>query len=361
MTSVVIQDLARFGPQGSPNMTVEEASDYTRQLALTHYENFSVLSRMVPERYRDDFGRVYAFCRWADDLGDETGSPERSRELLAWWRDELDACYAGSPRHPVFIALARTIESRNLPRKPFDDLIDAFLQDQEVTRYQSWEQLVDYCSRSANPVGRLVLRIAGYDDPKLDELSDATCTALQLANFWQDVRRDIIQRDRVYLPADIAAKHHVGMPFIIKSVRLDGGLDENGEPHKHDHHHHVHDHEGHHHHHEHDAVDGHGQRCACSGGGANAGVRACLKTYRPMMRDLVSRTWPLFKQGRQLWPHLDRDIRPAIKLFSWGGESILRMIETEGYDTLTNRPALSKSRKAWLVSRASLSRFLPWG
>ncbi|WP_428386367.1 squalene/phytoene synthase family protein [Mucisphaera sp.] len=353
MSSVVIEDLKRFGPQGSPSVSVAEANAYARELAETHYENFSVLSRLVPERLRDDFGRIYAFCRWADDLGDETGSPERSRELLAWWREELDACYAGRPRHPVFVALAGTIESKRLPRQPFDDLIDAFLQDQEVTRYESWDQLLDYCTRSANPVGRLVLRVAGHDDPEMDRLSDATCTALQLVNFWQDVRRDIIQRDRVYLPADLAAKHGVGMPFLIKSVKLDG------QEHHHDHEH-GEDHGHHHHHHhgdDHDPVDGHGQRCACSGGGPNAGVRACVGNYRKLMRDLMERTWPLFKEGRRLWPMVGRDVRPVIKLFTYGGESVMKLIELNGYDTLSQRPALSKSKKAWLVTRAGMERW----
>ncbi|QDU71796.1 squalene/phytoene synthase family protein [Mucisphaera calidilacus] len=368
MSSAVIADLERFGPQGYPQLSQQEADDYTRSLALGHYENFSVLSRLVPKRLRDDFARIYAFCRWADDLGDETGSTEISRELLNWWRHELDACYQGHPKHPVFIALAPTIEKHNLPRKPFDDLIDAFVQDQEVTRYDSWEQLVDYCSRSANPVGRLVLRVSGHDDPELDRLSDATCTALQLTNFWQDVRRDIIQRDRVYLPADVARQHNVGMPFLIKAVRLDAGLTHehtcsagHNHDHKHDEscshdHHHDHDH-GHHHHH--DPVDGHGQRCACSGGGPNAGLRATLPPYRKMMFDLVERTWSLFREGRKLWPHLQRDVKPPIKLFTYGGESVLRLIELHGFDTLTQRHKLSKTRKAWLVARAGIERWLP--
>lgn len=361
--SVVINDLQRFGPQGSPALTPQEADEYTRNLTLNHYENFSVLSRLLPKRYRDHFARIYAFCRWADDLGDETGDPQVSRDLLGWWRSELDACYAGKPVHPVFIALAPTIEQCNLPRKPFDDLIDAFLQDQEVTRYETWDQLVDYCSRSANPVGRLVLRVAGHDDPELDRLSDATCTALQLANFWQDVRRDIINRDRVYLPAEIARKHNVGMQFLIKSVRLDAGVAEphsccGDHEHKHDHDH-DHDHGHHHHHGHHDPVDGHGPRCACSGGGPNAGLRALLPSYRKMMFELVEQTWTLFREGRGLWPHLGRDIRPTIKLFTYGGESVLRLIELNGFDTLTQRHALSKTRKAWLVARAGIERWLP--
>ena len=135
------------------------------------------LSRFPLRRLLDDFRHVYSFCRWADDLGDETGDPQRSLELLAWWRREVDLCYAGNPRHPVFVALNQTIHRHDIPRKPFDDLIDAFVQDQTVTRYRTWEQVLDYCTRSADPVGRLVLYLAGVRDEERQKLSDATCTA----------------------------------------------------------------------------------------------------------------------------------------------------------------------------------------
>ena len=152
------------------------------------------------------FGNVYSFCRWADDLGDEIGDPLESLRLLRWWREELEAMYRGEVKHPVFVALEGTARKYGLPKQLFDDLISAFEQDQAVTRYANWDGLFGYCRRSANPVGRLVLRLCGYDDPERDRLSDATCTALQLANFWQDVTVDL-QKDRIYLPLDVMARH----------------------------------------------------------------------------------------------------------------------------------------------------------
>ena len=174
MGSSVLDQLDTYGPDHCEPLTHDQAVAYTRELAESHYENFTVVSWLLPERLRDDFRNVYSFCRWADDLGDETGSRERSVELLEWWRRELDACYDGQPRHPVFIALSPTIERHDIPRKPFDDLIDAFLQDQRVVRYDTWEQVCDYCTRSADPVGRLVLYLAGYRDDERQRLSDAT-------------------------------------------------------------------------------------------------------------------------------------------------------------------------------------------
>ena len=190
--------------------SLEESLAYTRWLATHHYENFQVVSFLLPKRLHQDFYNVYSFCRWADDLGDEIGNTEESLRLLAWWRGELQAMYAGErPKHPVFVALQGTAKQYHLSVTPFDDLIQAFEQDQTVTRYQNFEQLFQYCRYSANPVGRLVLGLCGYQDEERYALSDATCTALQLANFWQDVTVDW-EKDRVYLPGardeDIAAR-----------------------------------------------------------------------------------------------------------------------------------------------------------
>ncbi|MEX1018001.1 MAG: squalene synthase HpnC, partial [Phycisphaeraceae bacterium] len=223
MPSLVLDQLDTYGPDRCQPLTYQQATAYTAQLTRAQYENFTVVSWLLPKRLREPFTHVYAFCRWADDLGDETGDRQRSLELLHWWRDELDRCYAGQPRHPVYIALQPTIERFDIPRQPFDDLIDAFIQDQTVTRYQSWDQLLDYCTRSANPVGRLVLYLCGHRDEQRQRLSDATCTALQLANFWQDVRRDILERDRVYIPEAIAREHQLDIELMVKAVRLDAG------------------------------------------------------------------------------------------------------------------------------------------
>jgi squalene synthase HpnC len=149
---------------------------------------------------------VYAFCRWADDLGDEIGNPRESLRLLEWWRGELDGMYEGRASHPVFVALQQTAARHELPKQPFADLIRAFVQDQTVVRYSTYEDLFGYCRYSANPVGRLVLHLCGYRDAQRQALSDATCTALQLANFWQDVARDL-EKGRVYIPLEAMERH----------------------------------------------------------------------------------------------------------------------------------------------------------
>ena len=119
MGSAILDQLERFGPQSCQSLSDQQAADYTRDLAKEHYENFSVVSWFLPKRLRQDFRNIYAFCRWADDLGDETGNPQRSLELLAWWRQELERCYAGRPRHPVYVALSSTIQKHDIPQKPF--------------------------------------------------------------------------------------------------------------------------------------------------------------------------------------------------------------------------------------------------
>ena len=181
--------------------SLPEAQAYCATLATTHYENFPVVSWLLPKRLHQDFYNVYAFCRWADDLADEVGDPTRSRELLAWWRSELIECYAGRVRHPVFVALLPTIQKFDISPQPWTDLISAFEQDQTVFEYETFDQLHDYCRRSANPVGRLVLRLAECDTPENIAWSDSICTGLQLANFWQDVARDAAI-GRTYLPRE---------------------------------------------------------------------------------------------------------------------------------------------------------------
>ena len=186
--------------------SLPEAEAYTRWLATHHYENFHVVSFLLPRRLHQDFYNVYAFCRWADDLGDEISDRAESLRLLAWWRAELYAMYDGRATHPVFVALRPTVEKHAIPMQPFADLIQAFVQDQTVTRYRDWDELFGYCRYSANPVGRLVLYLCGYSDPERQRLSDATCTALQLANFWQDVTVDLL-KDRVYIPLEVMDRH----------------------------------------------------------------------------------------------------------------------------------------------------------
>lgn len=181
--------------------SIADAEQYCATLAKTHYENFPVVSWLLPRRLHQDFFNVYAFCRWADDLGDEVGDRQLALELLGWWQQELNDCYAGQLRHPVFVALRGTIERFRIPIDPFRDLISAFEQDQRVVEYETFEQLADYCQRSANPVGRIVLRLGECDTPENVAWSDSICTGLQLANFWQDVARDHAI-GRIYLPRE---------------------------------------------------------------------------------------------------------------------------------------------------------------
>ena len=311
MTSIVLQQLDRYGPDHCETVPPSEARRYAVDLATSHYENFTVVSRVLPARLREDFAAVYAFCRWADDLGDETGDPRRSLELLDWWRQELDACYRGEPRHPVFVALKPTIEKHDIPATPFEKLIDAFVQDQRLTRSHTWEQVVDYCTRSADPVGRLVLYMCGYRDEQRQRLSDCTCTALQLANFWQDVRRDILERDRIYVPDAALSEHGLTHDDLVAAVRDTRPL--------------------------------------------TAEQRA---GYRAAMRQLVDRTWALFDEGRRLWPTVHREVRLSIRLFTMGGESILRMIERQNYNTLDHRPSLSRTGKLRLMAGGLVGHWL---
>ncbi len=306
----VVEQLAAFGPGTigpgtAPPMDQAAARAWCRRLATGHYENFSVLSALVPLRLRDDFAAVYAFCRWADDLGDEAGDPAQCTSLLAWWRSELEACYAGTPRHPVFVALRPTIERHALPMGPFDDLIRAFEQDQWKTRYQTWDELVDYCTRSADPVGRLVLGLFGLATPERFALSDRLCTALQVVNHLQDVKRDLLERDRIYLPAEATAPIADFQDRLGRSAR---------------------------------------QGFACD--------HRFLAEYRQAVRPLVDRTWGLFSEGRALLPLLTAEARPVVRLFVEGGESVLAGIEAWNYETCIHRPRLGAPRKLRLVLRA---------
>ena len=288
-------------------MSVEQARAYCRRLATGRYENFSVLSRLVPRGLRDDFAAVYAFCRWADDLGDEIDEKDRSLELLAWWRRELAHCYENEPRHPVFIALAPTIARHDIPQALFGDLISAFEQDQNVRRYETWGQLLNYCALSANPVGRLVLIMLGEKrDEELFALSDATCTALQLTNHWQDIRRDILQRDRVYVPSELI---HIERfeERLIASARQGYAVD-----------------------------------------------RTFLPESRRLVRELVNRTWSLYERGEKLLPMVSPRSRPLLWLFSAGGRHVLHTIEMWNYETVLHRPKLSRLRKLSFVVQARL-------
>lgn len=286
-------------PETAPSL--ESARAFCERLAGSHYENFSVASWFLPKRLRPHFHSVYAYCRISDDLGDEVGDPLQSLALLDAWELELDACYDGNPRHPVFVALRETVRACDVPKQPFSDLLKAFRQDQTTTRYPSFDDLLGYCRYSANPVGRLVLYLCGYRDEERQVLSDFTCTALQLANFWQDISVDY-GKGRIYLPAEDMQRFHV-VEGDIESRRAD-------------------------------------------------------ERFRQLMRFEIARAREWFHRGLPLIEKVDRELAVDLELFSSGGLEILKAIERQNYDVLSSRPSISRFRKLQLVARAAVGRLL---
>lgn len=274
-----------------------EALEYTRWLATHHYENFQVVSFLLPKKLHQDFYNVYAFCRWADDLGDEMGDPQESLRLLAWWRGELESMYRGETSHPVFVALEDTVRRHEIPIEPFDRLIRAFEQDQSVTRYRNFDEVFGYCLNSANPVGHLVLYLCGYRDAERQRLSDYTCTALQLANFWQDVTVDL-QKDRVYLPLDLLAKHSYTVDELF--------------------------------------------------------ARRFDSRFKEIMQEAVDVAGNLFCKGLPLIKMVDRRLALDLDLFSRGGMKILQKIRAQRYDVLRRRPFISKAERAGILLQCLL-------
>ncbi|MFB3814551.1 MAG: squalene synthase HpnC [Terriglobales bacterium] len=318
-------------PDEAPSLA--DAQAYCERLAKSHYENFSVVTWFLPKHLHHHFYSVYAYCRMSDDLGDEVGNPQLSLALLDEWQAELNATYASlagepvahgdtqlgerktengerishretgngeretAPRHPVFIALRETVREYQVPPQPFDDLLKAFRQDQTVTRYETFDDLLGYCRYSANPVGRLVLYVCGYRDEQRQQLSDYTCTALQLANFWQDVTLDYA-KGRIYLPLEDLDRFGVSESDIAQ--------------------------------------------------------RRATSQFRELMRFQVERARDWFARGLPLVGMVDRSLAIDIELFTRGGLAILDAIEHAGFDVLKARPALSKTRKLCLVARAGL-------
>jgi squalene synthase HpnC len=283
--------------------TLDEARAWCRHLAETHYENFHVASWFLPGRLRPHFHAIYAYCRVSDDLGDEVGNPEQSLALLNLWGAELDACYNGEARHPVFVALAETIRACDIPKEPFADLLVAFRDDQSVqtgARFRTMDDVLAYCRYSANPVGRIVLYACGYRDDERFALSDQTCSALQLANFWQDVRVDYT-KGRIYIPREDMDRF---------------GVDE-----------------------------------------ANIAARSFTTGFRELMRCEVDCTAAMFRAGQPLIGMVDRELALDLDLFSRGGLEILRAIERQNYNVLRARPAISKTRKLALLMRALFNRW----
>jgi squalene synthase HpnC len=294
MSNAFTTELARFGPQRTyPPPSRADAQVYCSQLARTHYENFTVASVLLPRRLIRHFHTVYAYCRWADDLADESGGGPHALSLLRWWREELLSCYDGQPHHPVFVALQDTIRRFRIPPEPFLDLLFAFEQDQLVKRYRTFEQLLEYCRCSANPVGRLVLYLCEAFDARRAALSDHICTALQLANLWQDVARDF-DIGRVYLPREDRERFGYGDDDLA--------------------------------------------------------TRRFTPAFADLLRFEVDRTRDLFYRGMPLVEQMPAPMQADIELFIRGGLAILRRIEQQRYNVWTRRPALAKWEKGLLLA-----------
>jgi squalene synthase HpnC len=294
------RDLRRFGPERTPiPVSLGQAQAYCSHLARKHYENFTVASLLLPRRLLRHFHAVYAYCRWADDLADEAGGGQSALGLLRWWRAELLHCYDGQPRHPVMVALRGTIRRFDIPPQPFLDLLFAFEQDQLVKRYQTYDQLLDYCRYSANPVGHLVLYLCESYDAERAALADHVCTALQLANFWQDVARDF-EIGRVYLPEEDRKRFDYG----------DIDLEQ----------------------------------------------RRFTPAFGELLRSQVERARDLFYRGFPLLDRVPAEVRPDIELFIRGGLAILGAIEDCRYNVWARRPVVGKWHKLALLGGALLPR-----
>ncbi len=296
------RELEKCGPRsGGTPVSLAAARAYCAHVAQSHYENFTVVSLLLPRRLVRHFHAVYAYCRWSDDLADETAGGDEALKLIAWWRAELLACYDGTPRHPVTIALRETIRRFDIPAEPFLDLLLAFEQDQRVKRYETLAQLLDYCRRSANPVGRLVLYLFECFDAERAALADEVCTGLQLANFWQDVARDFAI-GRVYLPGE--DRHQFGY--------TDDDLAANRD----------------------------------------------TPQFRDLMRFEVERARGFFARGSALLPLLPREARVDVDLFIRGGVAILNAIARTDYNVWAQRPEVSKWEKGKLLVGAVARKLL---
>ncbi len=276
---------------GTPSRcTVEDAYALCERLAKTHYENFTVGSWFLPRESRKHLYAVYAFCRFVDDLGDEFEGDRL--EALDFWEEEIQSCYGGTPKHPYTIALQQTISAFDIPKEPFLRLVQANRMDQTTSRYATYQDLEHYCQHSANPVGCLVLYVCGYRDQERQELSDYTCTALQLANFWQDVSRDYAM-GRIYIPMEDLAHFGCSEEQLARGVATDA--------------------------------------------------------FRELMRFEVDRARELFRRGLGLVDTLDGRLKLDIALFSLGGLKVLDAIERQHYDVLRRRPKVSKAVKIRLM------------
>jgi squalene synthase HpnC len=291
-------ELAMYGPWSAEDRrapSLAEAHDYCERLAKMHYENFTVASWLLPKHLRPHFHAIYAYCRWSDDLADETGGGQSAIDLLDWWERRLEACYRGEARHPVFVAIRPTIEEFAIPIEPFRDLLVAFRQDQYRKEYETFNDLLGYCRNSANPVGRLVLHLGRCATPENLLLSDSVCTGLQLANFWQDVARDW-DLGRAYLPQE-----------------------------------------------------------SCRAAGYTSEMFA-RREYNPEFRALLAgetdRAERYLRAGAPLVERVPNEVALDVALFIRGGLAILEAIRNMDYDVWRRRPEVSKLAKLKLLVQA---------
>ena len=276
-------------------VALESAYQECIALARSHYENFSVASRLMPREILPHVAAIYAYCRGVDDLGDEAEGDRLA--LLDEWAAQLEQCYSGTPTEPRLLALQHTIAAFDIERQPFLDLIEANRMDQLKNRYETFDDVLDYCRHSANPVGHLYLTLIGYNNAERRALSDATCTALQLANFWQDVRRDHAM-ERIYIPQEDMRR------FRYTEEELARG--------------------------------------------------ECTPAFHELMAFQVERTRRLFDEGLPLVDTLDGIFKLHVKLFTLGGLRVLDAIEGQNYDVLSKRPSVTRTRRTWLLAKTWL-------
>jgi squalene synthase HpnC len=282
---------------------LDRAYEYCERLTRSHYENFPVGSALIPKRLRKHFYSIYAFARIADDFADEgygQGYSEGERlDLLNEWRRMLMESLAGQASHPVFVALARTAAEFDLPAVLLEDLLSAFAQDVTLRRYESFDQLVDYCRRSANPIGRLILLLFGYRDERRHQWSDDICTALQLANHWQDVAIDL-DKDRVYLPEKDLSRFELSADDLTR-------------------------------------------RCAS-------------ERFKRLIRFEVERARAMFARGKPLCTSVSGRLGLELRLVWLGGMRILDHIERNGYDVFASRPVITSTDKLKILLVAASKR-----
>lgn len=288
--------LLNYGPDANwQTPSTSDAYAYCQDLTASSYENFSVISWFLPTELHPHFAAIYSYCRWADDLADEAANDAEGLKLLAWWEEQLESCYQQEAHHPVFVALKRTIHEFRIPITPLRNLLIAFRQDQTKKRYATYRELLAYCRNSADPVGRLVMYLGRCYSPEAVVYSDRVCTGLQLANFWQDVRRDF-EIGRIYIPAEDFQQF---------------GLSIDDMP-----------------------------RCAEE------------NAFKELIEYEVRRAGQLLEAGEPIVDFFPSNLKVDIALFVRGGQTILNQIRNQNYDTWSQRPTVSKGKKLKLLLQA---------